>query len=360
VATSLAATAETDLRKTLAQKLLKSGRQTKEGNFFSVRLSSSTSETSVNVSCYYCQVEAPSESDAALSDSQGEISKESQQFVVCFISFLDSALYLFRSELEQYTQDLALLLDKELCLPSSSPHPSSSDSSVFSPDQPTDHKELTQLSTGIHGYLRQWPCNVLEYLARTIQYMGGGIQYLIYSALLNASLQISGATPQQEEDVRRFYKCCNLSPLLEQLQADSLAVDDSMSDSDELWQLRPVVVTITFLPDQAVTFDRKYVCKFCESASDALTSMDVGNVARIRDLLESVKLRFVRNLNTLKRFLKQAEIDHYALYRALSYLRKCGCGDLLLRYVKLDAGTDTLKVLAVLETFIKTTKLTLV
>uniref|UniRef100_A0A0B6ZYM9 Protein Njmu-R1 n=1 Tax=Arion vulgaris TaxID=1028688 RepID=A0A0B6ZYM9_9EUPU len=334
VATNLTASAETDLRKILAQKLFKNIMQTKEGNFFSIRFSSMSSETLVPASCYYCQIETASDSldfDQVLTDDkEGSSSNDSQQFVVCFISFLDSTLYLFRPELEQYSQSLIPLLDKE----------------------------LSQLSTAIHSYLQQWPYNVLEYLTRTLQYTGSSVSHLIYSALLNASLHISGATSLQEEDVKRFYKCCNLSPLLEQLQSDIVSVTGS-SDVSDLWQLQPVVVSVTFLPEQGVTFDKNYVCKFCESAADALTAMEATNVTKIRELLETVKMRFVRNLNTLKRFLKQAEIDHYALYRALSYLRKCGCGDLLLRYVKLDAGPDTLNVLTVLETFIRDVKLPL-
>uniref|UniRef100_A0A0B6ZX75 Uncharacterized protein n=1 Tax=Arion vulgaris TaxID=1028688 RepID=A0A0B6ZX75_9EUPU len=363
VATNLTASAETDLRKILAQKLFKNIMQTKEGNFFSIRFSSMSSETLVPASCYYCQIETASDSldfDQVLTDDkEGSSSNDSQQFVVCFISFLDSTLYLFRPELEQYSQSLIPLLDKELFVSPSS-HASSSDTSnsVVLPDQPVDQKELSQLSTAIHSYLQQWPYNVLEYLTRTLQYTGSSVSHLIYSALLNASLHISGATSLQEEDVKRFYKCCNLSPLLEQLQSDIVSVTGS-SDVSDLWQLQPVVVSVTFLPEQGVTFDKNYVCKFCESAADALTAMEATNVTKIRELLETVKMRFVRNLNTLKRFLKQAEIDHYALYRALSYLRKCGCGDLLLRYVKLDAGPDTLNVLTVLETFIRDVKLPL-
>lgn len=39
--------------------------------------------------------------------------------------------------------------------------------------------------------------------------------------------------------------------------------------------------------------------------------------------------------------------------RAYVFLKKCGCGNLLLRYVKLDASLETSGVLAAIEHFIK-------
>ncbi|CAG5129757.1 unnamed protein product, partial [Candidula unifasciata] len=239
-------------------------------------------------------------------------------------------------------------------------HPSRSDTtvSVISPDQLLDQKELSQLSTGIRNYLEQWPYNVLEYLPRTIQVLGTSVQYLLYSALLNASLRISGTTPQIEEDIRRFYTCCSLSQFLEPLQPEKMAAADSSDDSD-LWQFQPVVVDIVFEPGHGMTFDKKYVCKYCASMAETLIAVNSTDVTKIRELLDSFKLKFVRNLNTFKRYLKKAEIDHYALYRSLSFLKVCNCGDLLLRYVKLDAGTETLRVIAALETFIRDVNLKL-
>ena len=44
---------------------------------------------------------------------------------------------------------------------------------------------------------------------------------------------------------------------------------------------------------------------------------------------------------------------HPTFCRAFVFLKKCGSGNLLLRYVKLDASAETLKVLTALERFIR-------
>ncbi|BFZ17400.1 hypothetical protein BsWGS_20439 [Bradybaena similaris] len=365
LATNLAAAAETDLRTALSQKLVKSGRQTREENFFLANLSSDAAEKVVPASCYYSLINTssdPLDFEQISADTRTECSStnDNPQFVACFISFQEGSLYLFHTELEQYTQGLAPLLDKELLLLSTT-HPSRSDTSnsVTSPDQLLDQKELSLLGTGIRNYLEQWPHNVLEYLTRTVQLMGMSVQYLLYSALLNASLRISGCTPQQEEDIRRFYTCCSLSQFLEPLQPEKIPVSDTSDDRD-LWHFQPVVVDVVFQPGLGVTFDKKYICRYCAITAEALTAMhSTTDVTKIRELLESFKLKFVRNLNTFKRYLKKAEIDHYALYRSLSFLKVCNCGDLLLRYVKLDAGSETIHVVAALETFIRDVNLRL-
>ncbi|XP_035826229.1 protein Njmu-R1 isoform X2 [Aplysia californica] len=332
-ATNLAAHTETDLRKSLSYKLLSKTRPYGEGHVFSVGLSF-TDSISTSASCYYCILKSSSDSlgfDHVTQDGVAEAGGDNdcQEFVVCFISFLESSLDLFRTELDEYSQGLTPLLDKE----------------------------LSQLGAGIQSYLEQWPPVVLGFLTRTLQCMGPEIQQLIYAALLNANLQVSGASAQLEQDIKKFFQCCSLSGLLEKPQSDNTSSLTSLDNCDQ-WQLQPVVVSVT-VKDGTASFEKTYSCQFCKNVTDKLMAQDQSNVTNIRDFLESIKLAFAHNLNKLKRFLGQAEVDFYVLYRALSYLRKCGCGELLLRYVKLDASSETLSVVSVLETFIKEMKQTL-
>ncbi|KAI8797237.1 protein Njmu-R1 isoform X1 [Biomphalaria glabrata] len=370
IATNLTATTETDLRKSIAQRLSKNCPKSGDGVFLSVGLQNPKTSTSISISaaasvsasCYFCLIESTFDTlDFDLVSQEGKCSdirpNEVQQFLVCFLSFQDSSLEQFRSDFDSYTQGLIPLLDKEPIVSPSLPQsfPEASCNSSF----PIDPKELSQLSTRIHNYLEQWPYVVLEYLTRTIQYFGSGIQHLLYSALLNANLQINDATEEQEDDIRRFINCVSISSLVEQLQSSESVKIETCPDTNDLWLLQPIVITITLRQGQSVTFDKTYSCNFCTQASEKLLSFDPTNVSKIKDFLETIKLTFVHCLNKLKRFLKQAELDYYALYRSFSYLKKCGCGDMLLRYVKLDGGPETLSVLSVLETFIKDMKLTL-
>lgn len=45
---------------------------------------------------------------------------------------------------------------------------------------------------------------------------------------------------------------------------------------------------------------------------------DTSNPAFLRQIIEDFKLKTIQDLNTLKRLVRQAETDHYALYRYIS------------------------------------------
>ncbi|XP_070188473.1 protein Njmu-R1-like [Littorina saxatilis] len=359
-ATNLSASAETDLRKSLAQRLSRTPSSSGHGNFLSIGISS-TDEVTSSAACYYCVLKDSSSS--AESDLTSETSPNRRKFVVCFVSFFDSSLDLypfrcyanafvtFRQDLDTYCDGLLLLLDDE-----SLPQDCHSSGKVhWQPSEMTTAcRQLSQLNTGVKTYLEGWHETVLDYLTRCILRLGSeNVQYLIYSALVDATLQISGASAREEEDIKKFVSCCSLSPLLEQLQTSDQE-NAGIGSPGESWQVQPGIIPLTISEDGAV-FDTKSIesCHFCKLASDHLATIDPKNVTKVRDSLESVKLAFIHNLNKLKRFLRQAELDHYALYRSFVFLKKCGSGNLLLRYVKLDASAETLKVLTALEKFIR-------
>ncbi|RUS78112.1 hypothetical protein EGW08_014120 [Elysia chlorotica] len=367
IATNLIAAAEIDLRKSLSSWLSKDTALPRKGRFATMGLNLE-SEYSSSAICYSSVIESPGadplDFDTVSQDGSGDYDGNRQLFVVSFISFQDSSLDLFRVEFDQYIQGLVPLLDKELFVACQAPSLSeSSSNNSASSGRPPTFPDLSQLGTGIQTYLEQWPTTVLGYLTRTLQFMGADIEHLIYAALSNASLQISGTTKEMEEDIRRFFRCCSLSSLVEQLQADSSSHKSvtGSTDSAELWQLQAPIISLAFKSEQELSQDSnsgraimspQRSCTFCKNAADKLMSLDSYNMTKIRDFLESIKLAFVHNLNKLKRFLKQAEVDYYALYGSLCYLKKCGCGELLMQYVKLDGESETLSVLSALEIFI--------
>ncbi|KJE89652.1 hypothetical protein CAOG_01089 [Capsaspora owczarzaki ATCC 30864] len=53
----------------------------------------------------------------------------------------------------------------------------------------------------------------------------------------------------------------------------------------------------------------------------------------LRHALDLYKLRVTQEMNHFKRLVRQAEVDHYALYRASEFLERCGLGAILLRAV---------------------------
>ncbi|XP_041362886.1 protein Njmu-R1-like [Gigantopelta aegis] len=342
VATNLPASSETNLRTSLGQKLSRIS-YTDGGHFLSLGLSLSEDKSSSSAVCYYSilkGVNSPQKND--------ENKLPDQQYIICFISFIDSSLDLFRSELDSYSCGLLKLLDAQ---------PATSQDASFE-QPPSELSQLSQVDGSVKDYLDQWYEVVLQYLSRCAKRLGPHIQYLIYTALLDPSLEIKGATNQEEEDIRKFIQSCSITPLVQASLGGGSPTDSdlllSVGGQTSEWLL-PVTAKLTFRED-GVTFDVDGFspsCQFCKISADHLLSGDSTDITKLRDSLETIKLAFVHNLNKLKRFLKQAELDHYALYRSLSYLKKCGAGDLLLRYVQLDANTDTLDILAVIQDFLK-------
>lgn len=60
-------------------------------------------------------------------------------------------------------------------------------------------------------------------------------------------------------------------------------------------------------------------------------------------------------MNSLKRFVRQAEMSHYALFRCCQFLQGCGNGDVLLQNARAEHSDlpEACSIIAVLEEFLK-------
>lgn len=65
----------------------------------------------------------------------------------------------------------------------------------------------------------------------------------------------------------------------------------------------------------------------------------------------------IQDTNNLKRFIRQAEMNHYALFKCYMFLKNCGSGDILLKIVKVEHEEmpEAKSVVAVLEEFMRET-----
>ncbi|RXM99935.1 Protein Njmu-R1 [Acipenser ruthenus] len=94
--------------------------------------------------------------------------------------------------------------------------------------------------------------------------------------------------------------------------------------------------------------------RFCESWVQAfLNGADGGNPFLLRQILENFKLKAIQDLNSLKRLIQQAEMNHYALFRCYVFLKHCGNGDVLLQNVKVEHAEmpEAHRIVQVLEEF---------
>lgn len=63
----------------------------------------------------------------------------------------------------------------------------------------------------------------------------------------------------------------------------------------------------------------------------------------------------IQDMNSLKRFVRQAETSHYALFRCCQFLQGCGNGDVLLQNARAEHSDlpEACSIISVLEEFLK-------
>lgn len=68
----------------------------------------------------------------------------------------------------------------------------------------------------------------------------------------------------------------------------------------------------------------------------------------------------IQDMNSLKRFVRQAEMSHYALFRCYQFLLACGNGDVLLQNARAEHSDhpEAGSIITVLEDFLKEQALT--
>lgn len=65
-------------------------------------------------------------------------------------------------------------------------------------------------------------------------------------------------------------------------------------------------------------------------------------------------LQAIQDMNSLKRFVRQAEMSHYALFRCCQFLQTCGNGDVLLQNARAEHSDlpEACNIITVLEEFL--------
>lgn len=69
----------------------------------------------------------------------------------------------------------------------------------------------------------------------------------------------------------------------------------------------------------------------------------------------TLTLQAIQDMNSLKRFVRQAEMSHYALFRCCQFLQGCGNGDVLLQNARAEHSDlpEACSIITVLEEFLK-------
>ncbi|KAK2167551.1 hypothetical protein LSH36_26g03041 [Paralvinella palmiformis] len=196
--------------------------------------------------------------------------------------------------------------------------------------------------------LDAWYNSTTCYVSRCVQHLGSDVRYLIHAALTDANIDIQCSDESLKSDVKRFFQVCSLSGLLSSNRNYEQPITSSVHTPNEAGDLlvdiqipvhqptrvkSPVSLRID---SEQCNFENKGCTKYCEEWSTALENCDPDNHSQLRVVIENYKLKAIQDMNTLKRLLKQAETDHYALYRCYIFLKQCGNAPVLLQHAELE------------------------
>ncbi|XP_054891142.1 protein Njmu-R1 [Poeciliopsis prolifica] len=305
---SLPSEAEPELRTYISRRLSKGALLGGMGNIATVELSLPEQA----VGCYCCLLEQERSPEQPDADGNG--------FVICFMGGSEKGLNLFRLELDKYVQGLH--------------------SSLQTP-------ELQNLETEVRPYLSRWYEESVMHIYRVVQLVQSNISFLLHAALSHTHVEVTNSDERTKADVSRFIKAASLQGLSQQ-DTTTASLCKAMSEDTQ----SDVVIDCSSSPP---TLTNTVSNRFCDGWIQAfLNAAERCNPFLLRQILENFKLKAIQDMNSLKRFVRQAEMSHYALFRCCQFLQGCGNGDVLLQNARAEHSDlpEACNIIAVLDEFL--------
>uniref|UniRef100_A0A2K5KW07 Chromosome 17 open reading frame 75 n=1 Tax=Cercocebus atys TaxID=9531 RepID=A0A2K5KW07_CERAT len=274
------------------------------------------------VGCYYCLFQNEKLlPETVTTDSEHNPS----EYVVCFLGGSEKGLEL---ELDKYVQGLKNNMN---C-------------------------EERGLESHRKSYLSSWFEDVVCPIQRVVLLFQEKLTFLLHAALSYTPVEVKESDEKTKRDInskidiyvcKLFLSVASLQGLIHEGTMTSLC----MAMTEE--QHKSVVIDCSSSQPQ---FCNAGSNRFCEDWMQAfLNGAEGGNPFLFRQVLENFKLKAIQDTNNLKRFIRQAEMNHYALFKCYMFLKNCGSGDILLKIVKVEHEEmpEAKNVVAVLEEFMK-------
>ncbi|XP_078125485.1 protein Njmu-R1 isoform X1 [Sander vitreus] len=306
---SLPSEAEPELRTYISRRLSKGALLGGMGNIATVELSIPEQA----VGCYCCLLEQERSPEQPDADGNG--------YVICFMGGSEKGLNLFRLELDKYVQGLH--------------------SSLQTP-------ELQNLETEVRPYLSQWYEESVMHIYRVVQLVQSNISFLLHAALNHTHVEVNNSDERTKADVSRFIKAASLQGLSQQ-DTTTASLCKAISEDTQ----SDLIIDCSTSPP---TLSNTVSNRFCDGWIQAfLNAAERCNPFLLRQILENFKLKAIQDMNSLKRFVRQAEMSHYALFRCCQFLQGCGNGDVLLQNAKAEHSDlpEACSIISVLEEFLK-------
>ncbi|XP_029014829.1 protein Njmu-R1 [Betta splendens] len=306
---SLPSEAEPELRTYISRRLSKGALLGGMGNIATVELSIPEQA----VGCYCCLLEQEKSPEQPDADGNG--------YVICFMGGSEKGLNLFRLELDKYVQGLH--------------------SSLQTP-------ELQNLETEVRPYLSRWYEESVLHIYRVVQLVQSNVSFLLHAALSHTHVEVINSDGRTKADVSRFIKAASLQGLSQQ-DTTTASLCKAMSEDAQ----SDLVIDCSSSPP---TLSNTASNRFCDDWIQAfLNAAEHCNPFLLRQILENFKLKAIQDMNSLKRFVRQAEMSHYALFRCCQFLQGCGNGDVLLQNARAEHSDlpEACSIITVLEEFIR-------
>ncbi|XP_041735099.1 protein Njmu-R1-like isoform X4 [Coregonus clupeaformis] len=306
VDSSLPAEAEPELRCYISRRLSKGALLGGMGNIATVELS----VPEAAVGCYCCLLEQERSPEQLDADGNG--------YVICLMGGSEKGLNLFRLELDKYVQGLQ--------------------SSLQTP-------ELVNLETEIRPYLSMWYEESVMHIHRVVQMVQGSISFLLHAALSHIHVEVTNTDDRTKADVARFIKAASLQGLVQEDTTSASLCKASEAITD-------LIIDCSTSPP---TLSNTVSNRFCDDwIQSFLNAAERCNPFLLRQILENFKLKAIQDMNSLKRFIRQAESSHYALFRCCQFLQGCGNGDVLLQNAHAEHSDlpEACSIIRVLDEFL--------
>lgn len=275
LATDLGAVAETDLRCFLIKKVARDLQDTR-GNVDPMEMTLGEKTTGTVMCFHQAFVKEPSSPDK----------KEQQAYVLCFIAPDDGTLDLYCTDLERFgTSLLPLLTNSEI-----------------------------EFKSTLTSSLEEWHYLCVLYMTRCVKALSQNVAALLQAALSEATVSVTTGNSRDKTDIERFVKACNLHSLEGQGQENG--------ETDAECESPPVVEI--FSEDDGLKVRNAEASPFCQRWAARLVKSEDDGPLVLRRIVEGFKIRTIQDLNLVKRLVKEAENDHYALFNAYQFLKKCG------------------------------------
>ncbi|XP_041858661.1 protein Njmu-R1 isoform X1 [Melanotaenia boesemani] len=306
---SLPSEAEPELRTYISRRLSKGALLGGMGNIATVELSIPEQA----IGCYCCLLEQERSPEQPDADGNG--------YVICFMGGSEKGLNLFRLELDKYVQGLH--------------------SSLQTP-------ELHNLETEVRPYLSRWYEESVMHIYRVVQLVQNNISFLLHSALSHTHVEVINSDDRTKADVSRFIKAASLQGLSQQ-DTTTASLCKAISEDTQ----SDLIIDCSTSPP---TLSHTVSNRFCDDWIQAfLNAAERCNPFLLRQILENFKLKAIQDMNSLKRFVRQAEMSHYALFRCCQFLQGCGNGDVLLQNARAEHSDlpEACSIITVLEEFLR-------